>query len=67
MSERDVVFERWVEELINRVVAQHTVQCPVAPRVGRLEIRMAVLVGYMIGSGVIGGAAGGMLFKLIGG
>ena len=65
--EQNVVFEKWVEELIKRVVAEHVSGCPIAPRVGKLEVRFGVLIGYMFGSGVIGGAAGGILFKIIGG
>ena len=63
----DVPIERWVEEIIKRTVAEHIATCPNAGKIQRLEVRWSALVGFMTGSGTLGGLAGGLMVKLIGG
>jgi hypothetical protein len=57
-------LEPWVERIIDSALAKHRMDCPVLERVTRLEIRFAALVGWMIGSGLVGGFAGGFLSKI---
>lgn len=64
----DVPMPEWADGLIRRALAEHINNCPVAPRVQRMEIKFAALVGYMVGSGFIGGMAGAAIVgKLMGG
>ena len=57
----------WVERVIDRALYKHQSLCPVVVKVNRLELRFAALVGYMVGSGVIGGAAGAaVMARLLG-
>jgi hypothetical protein len=62
----DVAIEKWVEEIIRRTVAEHMASCPNVARIQRIEVRFSSLVGFMFGSGTLGGVAGGLLAKLIG-
>ena len=59
------------ESAARRVVIEHIGLCPFAKsnideRVRCLETSFARLVGFMIGSGLLGGAAGAIVTKLIG-
>ena len=56
----------WVERIVDETVARHTLTCPVAPRVDRLEGRFYVLFGYMLGACVLGGAGSAIIIKLLG-
>lgn len=58
-------LEPWVERIIDAALARHRMDCPVIERVTCLEIRFAALVGWMVGSGLVGGVAGGFLSKLL--
>ena len=62
-----VPVEKWVEEIIRRTVAEHIASCPNIDRIQRLEVRLSSLVAFMAGSGTLGGIAGGLLAKLMGG
>jgi hypothetical protein len=58
------------EASARQVVIEHIGLCPFAksdiePRLRRLEINFGRLLGFMVGSGLIGGAAGGALIKAL--
>ena len=53
--------------LIDRALARHRAECPLWGRVEKLEIRLASLIAFMLGAGLLGGGAGAILAKLIGG
>ncbi len=65
--ESNVPLEKWVEEIVKRTVAEHVASCPVASRVTKMEVRLSSLLGFMAGSGGLGGAAGGLIVKMLGG
>jgi hypothetical protein len=59
------------KETAAEVIIQHLKLCPFADlqierRVRTIETRYAALVGFMLGSGILGGTAGALLTKLIG-
>jgi hypothetical protein len=59
-------------EEATKVILQHLALCPFAnlkieERVRSLETRFAALLGFMVGSGLLGGVAGAGLVKLFGG
>jgi len=59
-------------EEASKVILQHLKLCPFAnlnieERVRKIETRIALLLGFMIGSGIIGGAAGAAVIKALGG
>ena len=56
----------WVERIIDSALTKHLQTCPVPERVRKLEVRLATLVGYMIGSGVVGGFTGAVVGKSLG-
>ena len=58
-------LEEWAEKLIDRALLKHEARCPVVGRVQRLEVRFAALLGYMVGSGLVGGVLGAGLIRLI--
>lgn len=58
-------LDEWVETIIDRALEKHQNKCPLGPRVRVLEIRLAALIGYMVGSGIVGGAAGAGIAKLL--
>jgi hypothetical protein len=62
----DVPIEKWVEEIIRRTVAEHIATCPYGQRVQRMEMKWSALIGFMCGSGTLGGFAGAILSRLIG-
>ena len=56
-------------EAARTVIREHVVTCPIAKLEGRvqiLEARFNVVVGAIIGSGVLGGAAGAAILKTFG-
>ena len=61
-----VPLDEWAENLIDRTFQKHLANCPMRPRVEKMEIHFYALVGYMIGSGLLGGGAGALIAKLIG-
>jgi len=53
-----------------RVIDRHTEQCPfslsrVEYRVRCLEISYGRLIGFLLGAGILGGTAGGIVSKLL--
>jgi len=60
-------LEPWVREIVKATVREHAANCPVAARVGKLEMRFSALIGFMIGSGTLGGVAGAFLTSILGG
>lgn len=59
-------------EEAEKTILQHLSLCPFASlnieeRVRKIETRFALLLGFMVGSGFLGGAAGGLMVKLLGG
>jgi hypothetical protein len=63
----DVPIEKWVEEIIRRTVAEHLATCPNVVRIQRLEVKWSTLMGFMAGSGTLGGIAGGIVSRILGG
>ena len=61
-----VPLEEWTEDVIDRALAKHAASCPLRPRVERLELKLASLIAFMVGSGMFGGAFGALMVKLIG-
>ena len=75
-----VPLEQWVKEIVRETVKEafpeHARTCeamqlvPVvketAKKVDELRMRFATLVGFMVGSGALGGAAGAVVVKLLG-
>jgi len=69
-----VPLDAWVREIAREaartVIIEHKQDChieQVEKRVGRLEIRFSLLIGFMAGSGVLGGVAGGLIARAVGG
>ena len=71
-----VATQSWIQMLAReesqKVILQHLDLCPFAAskieeRVRKIETRFALLLGFMIGSGLLGGAAGAAMFKALGG
>jgi hypothetical protein len=60
-------LEPWVERVIDRALLKHMYTCPVAVRVTKIELRLSALIGFMLGSGMLGGAAGAMVYRAFGG
>lgn len=61
-----------IKEEVERVILQHLSLCPfsnlkIEERVRTIENRFNLLLGFMVGSGVLGGAAGAAVFKALGG
>ena len=59
-------------EEAGKIIQEHLGWCPftklqIEPRLRLQEQRFYALVGFMLGSGVLGGAAGAALFKALGG
>ena len=55
---------------INKALIQHLALCPfskdqVPNRLRQMELKFATLVGFMVGSGIIGGTVGALLGKLL--
>ena len=58
-------------EEARKVVAEHGNECPftklkIEERVRSVEMRFTTLIGFMAGSGLLGGVAGGAIFKALG-
>ena len=63
--EMTVTVKEFVRSIVHESMAAHVVECPVAAKMQRLEVRLAALVGYMAGSGIIGGTMGAVVCKLL--
>ena len=50
--------DAWVERVIDRALLKHEKRCPLREPMARLQQRFAYVVGFVIGSGIIGGAVG---------
>jgi len=60
-----------IREEARKVIKEHLILCPFAQldieeRIRKQENRFHLLVGFMLGSGVLGGAAGAVVFKALG-
>jgi hypothetical protein len=58
-------------EEARKIILEHLTLCPFAKfdieaRVRTIEKHYAALVGFMVGSGLLGGAAGALLSKVLG-
>jgi|6_EtaG_2_1085325.scaffolds.fasta_scaffold102114_2 hypothetical protein len=51
----------WVERIVDHAFQRHLAECPLTDRVQKIEIRFAALVGYMVGSGLLGGLTGALI------
>jgi len=60
-----VPLPEWAEGLIDLALERHMNQCPVKDRVEKLEIRLASLIAFMVGSGLLGGGVGALIGKLL--
>jgi hypothetical protein len=63
--------QRIAREQAHATILQHLSLCPfgvlkIEERVRKIETNYAALLGFMLGSGLIGGGAGALLTKLIG-
>ena len=53
------------------IIREHVLACPftslkIEERVRNIEMRFTTLIGFMAGSGLLGGVAGGAIFKALG-
>lgn len=60
-----------IREEARRIIKEHLILCPFAQldieeRIRKQENRFHLLVGFMLGSGVLGGAAGAAVFRILG-
>jgi len=71
-----VAAQTWIQMLAReeaqKVILQHLDLCPftaleIEDRVRKIETRFALLIGFMVGSGLLGGATGAAVFKMLGG
>jgi hypothetical protein len=54
-----------VERIIAVTVLRHQEKCPVKDRVAKIELRLATLLGFMAGSGLLGGATGAVVARCL--
>jgi len=59
-------LEPWVRRIIHETVLEHQQTCSLVPRVRRLELRLAIFIAFMAGSGLLGGAAGALVARVLG-
>lgn len=69
IEEEDV--KRLARDEFNALIQSHLSWCPfsnlkIEERVRTMENRFGILIGFMMGSGLLGGAAGALLSKLLG-
>lgn len=74
LSQVQVPLDDWVEQIAVKaaqtVIEKHTSVCPIAKvdeRLRVLETRFNLLLGAILGSGVLGGATGAAILKVLGG
>lgn len=60
-----VSLKEWTRQCIEQALLKHSQNCPVAAKVQKIEMSRAVLIGFMIGSGLFGGTAGAAVMKII--
>jgi len=60
-------LEPWVRRIIHETVLEHQQTCPLLPRVRRIELRLAIFIAFMAGSGLLGGTIGAALTRALGG
>jgi len=60
-------FDEWVETVIALAIAKHQQDCPGPAGVNRLNLRFAYTVGFMVGSGIVGGMIGSLVPRVLGG
>jgi hypothetical protein len=58
-------LKEWTRQCIEQALSEHSRKCPIAERVQKIEMSRAVLIGFMIGSGLFGGTAGAAVMKII--
>lgn len=63
----EVPIGTWVEDVIDRALQKHENRCPLRQRVEKLELKLGTLLGFMAGSGLLGGVVGGLITRAIGG
>jgi len=61
-----------IRDEARKIIKEHLMLCPftqldIEERIRKQENRFHLLCGFMLGSGVLGGAAGGAMFRAIGG
>lgn len=64
-------IKRLARDEFNALIQSHLNWCPfshlkIEERVRIMENRLGILIGFMMGSGLLGGAAGALLSKLLG-
>ena len=69
----ELLADRAAYAAADKLLKSHAELCParlgfpaVEERVGKVEVRLAALLGYMFGSGILGGGAFFGLLKLLG-
>jgi hypothetical protein len=63
-------MDQWAAKLLDAALQRHTLWCMrygVGAEVQRQKVRFAVLVGFMAGSGLLGGVAGAAMARWFGG
>jgi len=63
-------YDQWAEGQLLQAIEHHTLWCKehgVGADVLRIRLRLAYLIGFMAGSGVLGGLAGAVAARLLGG
>lgn len=58
-------LDDFLDLVVEKAIAKHIETCQVRKKVDKLELRFAAFVGFMLGSGLLGGAIGGYLVKVI--
>jgi len=61
-----------IREEARSIIVEHLQLCPFAQldiegRIRKQENRFSLLVGFMFGSGILGGSVGAAIFKVLGG
>ena len=56
----------WAEKLIDRALAKHANSCKLRERVEKLEVKLSTLIGFMAGSGLLGGVTGAAIARWMG-
>jgi hypothetical protein len=70
-AEFESEVKRLARDVFNLLIQSHLNWCPfsnlkIEERVRTMENRFGILIGFMMGSGLLGGAAGALLSKLLG-
>lgn len=62
-----VDLQQWVKDIVQYVIQQHSLECPLQGRVSKLETRWYVVFGLIAGAGGFGGLIGSAIGAMIGG